>query len=101
MTFGYKIALQVTNALYSLWLMVVIFANLPRLAVPMCHDVYSVKFGCVIGVIYMSYAFCYQLEQLLNGLVSLTISCAAVITRKPPQQSQLNTEQLNAMKSRL
>jgi hypothetical protein len=56
MAFSRKVLMQVANILYSVWLMVVLFANIPRLFV---HESFRAEFGCVWAVIYLSYAFCY------------------------------------------
>ena len=59
MPFGCKVVLQTSNILFSTWLMVVVFANIPRLALVMHDERRPTQYGCVFGIIYLSYAFCY------------------------------------------
>jgi hypothetical protein len=92
MSFAAKIVVQVLNGGISWWLMVVIFALIPRLCVVVVREPIGEEIGAVIGLIYCSYAFVKQLKQMLEGLVSITISCYAVATRKPPQQQSVNQE---------
>ena len=101
MSFGWKVFIQLGNFILSWWVIIVLFAAIPRLAVVVCERGLDAQIGSVIGIIYMAYALTVQLGQMLEGLVSIGITCYTAATRKPPAHQSLNQDQVDQMKTRL
>lgn len=57
--------------------------------------------AAMLGLIYLSYAFVCQLEQMANGVVSISISIMAVVSRKKHEQPQVSQDQLQIMQNML
>lgn len=95
MSFRAKVALQILNFAVSWWLMVVLFAMIPRLCIVVSRDPLGREIGAMLGIIYSSYAFVKQLKQTLEGVVSISITCYTVATRKPPQQQTIQQQQMD------
>ena len=101
MPFGWKVALQLSNFIASCWIMLVVFAQTTRIYQYILDERLGHQILYQFGVIYLCWAFVVQLEQLLEGLISITISCLAVISRKNASPNTINDEQKEQMRMRL
>ena len=73
--------------------MVVLFAQTTRIYQYILNEHLGPQILYQFGVIYLCWVFVVQMEQLLEGLISITISCIAVLTRKNTPPSTINNEQ--------